>query len=146
MPPTRTGPRTPKKARKRPKPRPGPRAARAVPGHHWDWPVTFRSDGSRQATLAEYVDPSVPTLALAELSRAQSEEVVLARLAKRRHLALVLGNGGFVDRVRAMTEVRHHTAVGDVIAELELRMMRRLIKHASPARPERAFPPTKGRK
>lgn len=138
-------PRTPKQARKRPQPRPRAKAARSVPDHHWNWPVTFCSDGSRHATLAEYVDPAVATLNLAELSRAQADEIVLARLARRRHFPLILVNGGYVDKARAITEVRHHTAVGEVITELELRMMQRLIGHASPQRPGRPFPP-KGRR
>jgi hypothetical protein len=107
--------------------------------------MSFRSDGSRRATLAEYVDPAVPTLTLAQLSPAQREELVLARLAKRRQFSLVLVNGGHVDKARAIAEVRHHTAVGDVIAELELRMMRRLIDGASPRRTPRDFSTKRGR-
>ncbi len=141
----RTNRRAPKKGGKRPAPRAAAKAARSIPSHHWDWPVTFRSDGSRHATLAEYVDSAIPTLTLAQLSRAQRDEIILARLAKRRRFPLVLVNGGYVDKTRAMTEVRHHTAVGEVIAELELRMMQRLIGHASPQRPRRPFS-AKGRK
>ena len=138
--------RAPQEARRRSKARPDARAARKVPAHHWDWPVSFRSDGSRRrATLAEYVDPGVPTLTLAELSPAQREELVLARIGRRREFPLVLANGGYVDKARAITEVRHHTAVGQVIEELELRMMRRLVEHASPQRAPRDFFP-KGRR
>ena len=114
--------------------------ARKIPEHHWKSPMSFRSDGSlRRATLAEFVDPGVPTFALAELSEAQREELVLARIARRRGFPLIFANGGYVDRARAVTEVRNRTAVGQVIDELELRMMRRLIEKASPKRSPRDF-------
>jgi len=116
-----------------------------VPDHHWDLPMTFRSDGSRTATLSEYVDSSVPTLTLAQLTPAQRTEIVLARLARRRDYPLVLVNGGHIDKARAVTEVQHQTAVGAILAELELRMMKRLVEHAAPVRRRRPFSRSRSR-
>src|ERR1035441_9218033 len=76
--------RVPKSAKTRSKrPATEPRVSRPEPritDDHWNTPATFTFDGSRMATLREYLDPKVPTKNLIELSEDQLVDLKIRRL------------------------------------------------------------------
>jgi hypothetical protein len=78
------------------------------------------------ATLADVLDPNVPTNSLGDLDHSQLVNLVVARLKADKHFLplFMLGAKGVVDKERAIREVRKGTPIGLHLIEIEKEYIR----------------------
>jgi hypothetical protein len=93
-------------------------------------PAGYITTEGRLATLDEVVDPSIPTLSLAELTPSQRAELVAQRIEHQENFEVAMIGAGIVNRERAIAEVRARTKVGRTLIEIEKRMIDHTIRRA----------------
>ncbi|MBY0231370.1 MAG: hypothetical protein K2W96_18965 [Gemmataceae bacterium] len=93
-----------------------PRTAK-IPLDQLDLPVSFDPSGA-MVTLREVLDGK-PALPLAALDPEQRTALVLERLERQPGLELAMVGAGFIDRSRALLEVKAGTEAGRALSEIE---------------------------
>lgn len=86
----------------------------------------YHQTTQRMATLADVLDPNVPTNSLGDLDHSQLVNLVVARLKADKHFLplFMLGAKGVVDKERAIREVRKGTPIGLHLIEIEKEYIR----------------------
>jgi len=81
----------------------------------------FHKGKDKLATIAELLNPRVPTRFMGELSLAEQVRLISARLRRERHFVPlhVLGVEGIIDRKRALREIRALSRLGLHLLEIE---------------------------
>ena len=86
----------------------------------------YHKTSRRMATLAQVVDPNIPTDSVGELDHSQLVELVVARLRADKYFIplFMLGFQGVVDKKRAIREVQKGSPIGLHLIEIEKEYMR----------------------
>ena len=93
-----------------------PEAPRASADH----PAGYHVGGTKLATLTEVLEPSTPTMSLAELTEQQRVDLVVARLqAKPDDFSISMIGPGVINKARAIAEVQALSRVGRTLMEIE---------------------------
>jgi len=81
----------------------------------------FHKGKDRLATIAEVLNPRVPTRFMGELSLAEQVRLISARLQREKHFVPlhVLGVEGIIDRKRALREIQSLSPLGLHLLEIE---------------------------
>ena len=101
-----------------------------ISANQWDLPAGFKPDGSF-ATLAEMVEPAVPTLRLTTLDQQSKHDLILERLKQQPDYPTIsILGANKIDRQTAITEVENQTDIGKMIEEAEQNTLQILISRA----------------
>lgn len=96
----------------------------------WDLPAGYKESGEELATLREVVDPSIPTLSLADLSGEKRRDLIVTRIELEPDFTLNMIGAGVVDKARAIQEVKAQTSTGKIIQEIEQRVINNMMEKA----------------
>lgn len=96
----------------------------------WGLPAGYKGGGEELATLREVVDPSVPTLSLADLKAEKRKDLIVSRLELEPDFTLNMIGAGVVDKARAIEEVKAQTPTGKIIQEIEQRVINNMLEKA----------------
>lgn len=97
-----------------------------IPLEQFDLPVSFDSSGAT-LTLREVVEEGKAALPLDALSPDQRVALILKRLELQPDLELAMVGAGFIDRTRALMEVKAQTEAGRALCEIEEGVVRELL-------------------
>jgi hypothetical protein len=120
----------PKKKAKRPPKKKPPSKRLSVAVEQWKLPVACDAGGAF-VTLEEAAKTKVAALAFTELSPDLQAELVAKRIDMQPKFDVAMVGLGFVDKQRAVQEVRARTPAGKTLIEIEQRMIARMIDRAS---------------
>jgi hypothetical protein len=94
---------------------------------HWNQPAGYHIDGVKIATLGDLVDPSIPTMSLAELTEEQRVKLVVTRLQiVPDDFRIAMIGPGVIDKTRAIAEVQSGSRIGRTLMEIELNLLMHL--------------------
>jgi hypothetical protein len=95
-------------------------ASPKTPQAYGDHPAGYHVGGSKLATLREVLEPSTPTMSLAELTEQQRVDLVIARLqSKPDDFRITMIGPGIINKTRAIAEVQARSRVGRTLIEIE---------------------------
>lgn len=101
----------------------------------YDHPAGYRVGSVDLATLSELLDPTIPTLSLAELSDEQRTDLVVARLrAKPDDYSIAMIGPGVINKTRAIAEVQARSRVGRTLLEIEQLLIAALVSRTNDLR------------
>jgi hypothetical protein len=103
--------------------------AAPVPQEQWGMPVTFSPAGD-PVSLRDFTQSRVPALSLAQLTPEQRAELTARRIALQPRFEVAMVGAGTVDKERALAEVRAQSEVGQLLIEIEQRLISNLIASA----------------
>ena len=89
----------------------------------------YHIDGATTATLDEILDPTVPTMSLAELSEEQRVNLVVSRLQmKPDDFRVSMIGPALINKTRAIAEVRAGSRIGRTLMEIEQALLLHLAE------------------
>lgn len=102
-----------------------------IPSEQWELPAGFSEDGQTLVTLKDVCDPHInTTVTLSQLSEDQRTELIAKRIERQPKFEISMVGIGSIDRVTAAKEVRAKTKVGQVLAEIEQRVINKMLAKA----------------
>jgi hypothetical protein len=103
----------------------------SISRQQWKMPVSYTADGAEMASLAQMVNPDVPTLSLPEMTPDQRAEIVARRIAAQPKYEISMVGVGTIDKQRAIDEVKAKSKIGQILMEIEQRVINNLVEEAS---------------
>jgi hypothetical protein len=104
--------------------------ATPVPEEQWTMPVTFSPSGAL-VSLRDFTQSRVPALSLSQLTPEQRVELTSRRIELQPRFEVAMVGAGTVDKERALAEVRAQSEVGQLLIEIEQRLISNLIDLAN---------------
>jgi hypothetical protein len=93
----------------------------------------YHVGGTKLASIQEVLEPSTPTMSLAELTEQQRVELVIARLqSKPDDFTISMIGPGVINKTRAIAEVQARTRVGRTLMEIEQLQISTMIGSNNP--------------
>jgi len=104
--------------------------ANPVPEEQWSMPVTFSQSGAL-VSLRDFTHSRVPALSLSQLTLEQRAELTARRIELQPRFEVAMVGAGTVNKERALAEVRAQSEVGQLLIEIEQRLISNLVESAT---------------
>jgi hypothetical protein len=104
--------------------------ATSVPEEQWNMPIRFSPSGAL-VSLRDFTQSRVPALSLSQLTPEQHAELTARRIELQPRFEVAMVGAGTVDKKRALAEVRAQSEIGQLLIEIEQRLISNLIDSAN---------------
>jgi hypothetical protein len=81
-------------------------------------PVAYSADGGTLLTLSQYLEEGAEIIPPAKVSAEQWQSLIVAHIQQGPDFKIVSVDAGFIDRDRAVVEIRANSRVGETLQEL----------------------------
>jgi len=110
---------------------PGRIHGKKIPAEQLDLPITFDAAG-KLVTLREIMAPGHGSvLTFASLTPKKRAELTAKRIEAQPKFEVAMVGGGIVDKERAIEEVKAQTDIGQVLTEIEERVINNLLEQVA---------------
>jgi hypothetical protein len=101
-----------------------------IADQEWNMAVTVMKDGGGFATLRQLISFEAATVPLSDLTVEQWTAVISERIKGLPSFEIYMFGAGVINRERALSEVEHHSNVGQALIEIEQNLIRNLYSRA----------------